>query len=72
MRKQNKTQHASLEAISNKKDYFPPTLELTIVEMECGLAANSGPVSPLTVGGNAAEVPTDWNGNDDTTITTPF
>ncbi|WP_336667801.1 hypothetical protein [Elizabethkingia anophelis] len=55
-----------------KKDYIPPKLEVEIVEMECGMAANSAAVSPQTVNGNTDEAQTDWNGNDDTTIDTPF
>ncbi|CAM3286870.1 hypothetical protein [Elizabethkingia anophelis] len=55
-----------------KKDYIPPKLEVEIVEMECGISANSAAVSPQTVGGNTDQVQTDWNGNDDTTTDTPF
>ncbi|WP_262924870.1 hypothetical protein [Elizabethkingia anophelis] len=40
--------------------------------MECGIAANSAPSSPVTVNGNTEEVPTDWNGNDDTSVNVPF
>ena len=43
-----------------------------IVEMECGIAANSAAVSPVTVGGETDQVQTDWNGNDDTTINASF
>lgn len=55
-----------------KKDYSAPTLNTILIEMECGIAANSAAVSPVTVGGNIDEIQTDWNGNDDTTISSPF
>ncbi|MET7038276.1 hypothetical protein [Elizabethkingia miricola] len=61
-----------LTKIKEKKDYFPPSLEVIIVEMECGIAANSASVSPVTVNGDVDQISTDWNGNDDTTITTGF
>ncbi|MDV3928442.1 hypothetical protein [Elizabethkingia anophelis] len=55
-----------------KKRYLRPTVDVIIVEMECGIAANSAPSSPVTVNGNTEEVPTDWNGNDDTSVNVPF
>ncbi|WP_407512144.1 hypothetical protein [Elizabethkingia miricola] len=55
-----------------KKDYSAPTLNTILIEMECGIAANSAAVSPGTVGGNTDPVSTEWGGNDDTTIDTPF
>ncbi|MCL1670974.1 hypothetical protein [Elizabethkingia ursingii] len=58
--------------IKEKKDYYPPVIEVTIIEMECGIAANSAAVSPVTVDGNADQVQTDWNGNDDTIIHTEY
>ncbi|MCT3788640.1 hypothetical protein HZQ67_14820 [Elizabethkingia anophelis] len=55
-----------------KKDYIPPKIEVEIVEIEGGIAANSAAVSPQTVNGNTDEVQTDWEGNDDTSISRPF
>lgn len=55
-----------------KKKYISPMLDVMIVEMECGIAANSAAVYPATVDGNTDQVQTDWNGNDDTTINTSF
>ncbi|AJW65252.1 hypothetical protein VO54_03827 [Elizabethkingia miricola] len=72
MKKKQKTQKEFHLETREKKNYLPPTLDVMIVEMECGIAANSAAVSPPTVGGNTDQVQTDWNGNDDTTISKPF
>ncbi|MCL1690171.1 hypothetical protein CMU59_18405 [Elizabethkingia anophelis] len=70
--KQQKTEvRFSLEN-QEKRKYISPILDVMIVEMECGIAANSAGVSPITVNGNTDEVQTDWNGNDDATIDVPF
>lgn len=70
-KKQNK--HTEfLDENWEKRKYISPTLDVMIVEMECGIAANSAAVSPVTVGGETDQVQTDWNGNDDTTINAPF
>ncbi|MCL1674548.1 hypothetical protein [Elizabethkingia meningoseptica] len=58
--------------MQDRKNYVAPRIDLAFVEMECGIAANSAAVSPVTVGGNTDQVQTDWGGNDDTTIETPF
>ncbi|ATL43437.1 hypothetical protein OZ664_10810 [Elizabethkingia sp. HX WHF] len=58
--------------VKEKKDYYPPAIETTIIEMESGIAANSAAVSPVTAGGNVDQVQTDWNGNDDTVIHTEY
>ena len=58
--------------VKKKKDYCPPAIETSIIEMECGIAANSAAVSPVTIGGNVDQVQTDWNGNDDTIIHTEY
>lgn len=55
-----------------KKEYVSPVINMILIKMECGIAANSVAVSPVTVGGNTDQVQTDWGGNDDTTIDTPF
>lgn len=54
------------------KNYLPPTINVTIVLMEYGIAAGSASVSPVAVGGNVDQIQTEWNGNDNTTIDTPF
>ncbi|WP_407500531.1 hypothetical protein [Elizabethkingia anophelis] len=72
MRKNQNTHEKLLLEVKEKKNYVSPILDTTVVEMECGIAANSAAVSPATVGGNTDQVQTDWNGNDDTTIDTLF
>ncbi|MCT4329543.1 hypothetical protein [Elizabethkingia meningoseptica] len=72
MEKKQNTQVEIHEENREKRKYISPTLDVMIVEMECGIAANSAAVSPATVGGNTDQVQTDWNGNDDTTINAPF
>ncbi|WP_407500773.1 hypothetical protein [Elizabethkingia anophelis] len=70
-----KKQHTHTEFLDEnweKRKYISPTLEVMIVEMECGIAANSAAVSPATLNGNTDQIQTDWNGNDDTIIDTPF
>ena len=70
-KKQNK--HTEfLDENCEKRKYISPTLDVMIVEMECGIAANSAAVLPPTVSGNTDQVQTDWNGNDDTTIDAVF
>ena len=48
-----KTKHTQnfLTKTGEKRKYISPTLDVMIVEMECGIAANSATVSPLTIGG---------------------
>ncbi|HFK5570243.1 hypothetical protein BAX97_11935 [Elizabethkingia meningoseptica] len=72
MEKKQNTQVEIHEENREKRKYISPTLDVMIVEMECGIAANSAAVSPLTIGGNTDQVQTDWNGNDDTTIHTEY
>ncbi|MCL1671539.1 hypothetical protein [Elizabethkingia ursingii] len=72
MKKKQEKQKEFFKETQEKKNYLPPTLEVINVEMECGIAANSAAVLPVTIGGNADQVQTDWNGNDDTTIGTAF
>ncbi|MEN5133331.1 hypothetical protein [Elizabethkingia anophelis] len=72
MKKKQNTNTEFLDENWEKRKYISPTLDVMIVEMECGIAANSAAVSPGTVGGNTDQVQTDWNGNDDTTIDTTF
>ncbi|HFK5508119.1 hypothetical protein CMU66_04165 [Elizabethkingia anophelis] len=55
---------------NEKKAYISPKLNVEIIMMECGIAANSSLVSPGTTNGIADAVHTDWEGNDDTTINT--
>lgn len=68
----NKTQNNLPKEVKMKKDYVPPKIEVIRIESECGIAANSAPVSPAATSGNTNSVSTDWNGNDDTTINTGF
>lgn len=70
--KKNNTHTEFLDENWEKRKYISPTLDVMIVEMECGIAANSAAVSPLTIGGNIDQVQTDWNGNDDTTMHTEY
>jgi len=72
MEKKQNTQVEIHEENREKRKYISPTLDVMIVEMECGIAANSAAVSPAAVGGNTDQVKTDWNGNDDTTIDAVF
>ena len=60
-----------------KKEYVSPVLlEIVLLEMEYGIAASS--VSSVSVNvkvdgnGNALPVDTDWEGNDDQNIGSPF
>lgn len=72
MKNQQKTQGEFFKQNKEKKNYSTPILDVMTIEMECGIAANSAAVSPVTVNGNTDQVQTDWNGNDDTTIEAPF
>ncbi len=54
-----------------KKDYIPPSVTTDFIEMENGIAVQS--VRTLPVGtGSGGEVTTQWDGQDDTTIVTPY
>ncbi|PUB29372.1 hypothetical protein C8J95_10623 [Elizabethkingia sp. YR214] len=71
--KKKQTVHIEfLEENRGKRKYIPPTLDVLIVEMECGIASNSAAVSPVTVAGNTDQIQTDWGNNNDTPIETPF
>ena len=72
MEKKQKTRTEFLKENPEKREYISPTLDVMMVEMECGIAANSVAVSPVKVNGNTDGVQTDWNGNDDTTINAQF
>lgn len=72
MKKKQKTHKKFLEENQKKKKYFSPTLDIILVGMECGIAANSAAVSPVTVAGSTDQVQTDWKGNDDTVVESPF
>ena len=55
-----------------RKEYVAPVLEVAFIEMEQGIAAGSASVSPLSTSGNTNAVQTNWGGNDDTEIFTPY
>ncbi|WP_454060319.1 hypothetical protein [Elizabethkingia ursingii] len=57
-----------------KKEYVSPVLlEIVLLEMEYGIAASSVSVNVKVDGnGNALPVDTDWEGNDDQNIGSPF
>lgn len=57
---------------NSKREYIPPVMEVITIEIECGIAANSVAVTPVTTGGNTDPVATDWNGNDTPSINAPF
>lgn len=57
---------------NHKKQYTPPSVSVMRIEMECGIAVNSAAVSPVTIGGKADQVQTDWTVNDESTINAPF
>jgi hypothetical protein len=53
----------SLEKQDCRKNYVPPTLSLSLIEMENGIAAGSAKVIPPDSGGKVQE---EWqNGTDD-------
>ena len=55
-----------------KKEYEAPSISVTEIEMEEGIASGSATVTPVEVNGNTDTVSTDWGGSDTTTIDTPF
>ncbi|MDV3547002.1 hypothetical protein CMU66_13915 [Elizabethkingia anophelis] len=56
-----------------KRKYISPVLEVVFIEMEQDIAAGSASVNVgVDVSGSASQVDTDWGGNDDTVIDTPF
>jgi len=57
---------------TEKKKYVSPEIDVIKIQMESGIAAASASVTPVTVNGAADQVVTDWEGTDDTTITTGF
>ncbi|MCL1668180.1 hypothetical protein M2T82_08920 [Elizabethkingia ursingii] len=57
---------------TEKKKYVSPEIAIIRIEMESGIAAASASVTPVTVNGASDQVPTDWEGTDDTTINTGF
>lgn len=67
--KKMKNTHNRDEKKHDKKPYISPALEVTIIEMEFGLAINSAAVMPLQVNSNTAEVQTSWKDEEETTYT---
>lgn len=63
-----------IQKTSNKSLYKIPRIEVTMVEIEQGIAAGSASasVAPGSTNGNVDQVQTNWGGNDDTSIDTPF
>ena len=55
-----------------KKEYKTPSISVTEIEMEQGIASGSATVTPAEINGNTDSVTTDWGGSDTTTIDTPF
>ncbi|MCT3918021.1 hypothetical protein CMU59_17600 [Elizabethkingia anophelis] len=75
MEKKTKEADKSSELVKEvltKKPYLSPTLDVTRVEMEYGIAAGSAPVSPVSVNGNVDQIQTDWENDDNQTVTAPF
>ncbi|HFK5586392.1 TPA: hypothetical protein ACGZ92_002605 [Elizabethkingia anophelis] len=63
-------QHQEInELIEFKKDYLPPQLEITIVEMENGIAAGSAMAVPLDINNKAYE---QWSSDTDVYQETPW
>ncbi|WP_407481977.1 hypothetical protein [Elizabethkingia meningoseptica] len=58
--------------LTERKTYVSPVIDVILIEMEYGIAAASASVTPVTVNGATDQVATDWEGSDDTTITTGF
>ena len=57
---------------TEKRKYVSPEIYVIQIEMESGVAAASASVTPVTVNGATDQIATEWEGTDDTTITTGF
>ncbi|HFK5529584.1 TPA: hypothetical protein ACGZ99_003669 [Elizabethkingia anophelis] len=54
---------------SLRAPYVPPEIQVIMIEMECGISAVSDTaVRPPTINGNTANVPTDWESDDNEDI----
>ncbi|HFI4796585.1 TPA: hypothetical protein ACGQK4_002304 [Elizabethkingia anophelis] len=54
---------------STKREYIPPVIEVTHIEMEEGIASGSAKITPATQEG---AVDTRWNGEETIDIETPY
>ncbi|HCD9236148.1 TPA: hypothetical protein ACGZ9Q_002366 [Elizabethkingia anophelis] len=62
------------ESCQPKKVYLAPEFEVSWIEMEEGIAANSATVNPALTGGNTDLLQTDWNTteNNNVDVESPF
>ncbi|HFK5508255.1 MULTISPECIES: hypothetical protein [Elizabethkingia] len=72
MDKEKDTSEYLIQKIVSRSLYKTPEVEVTLVEIEQGIAAGSASAMPNTTNGNTNAIQTNWNGNDDTSIDTPF
>lgn len=55
-------QNEKEESLNPKKEYLPPKIEVSFVEMENGIAANSATVIPPNTNNEVSET---WEAGDD-------
>ncbi|HCD9233397.1 TPA: hypothetical protein NEG48_000355 [Elizabethkingia anophelis] len=59
-------------AKSSKREYIPPVIEVSIIEMEEGIASGSAKVAPNSTGGLVDDITTEWDGKEVIDTETPF
>lgn len=70
MIKKNKIEKEEIQR-TTKREYIPPIIEVTLIEMEEGIASGSSKLIPATPDGTVG-AETRWNGEEVIDIETPY
>lgn len=71
MMKKNKIEKEEIQR-TTKREYIPPVIEVTLIEMEEGIASGSAKVAPNSTGGLVNDITTQWDGKEVIDTETPF
>nr|WP_199162109.1 hypothetical protein [Elizabethkingia sp. ASV34] len=66
----NKTAKNQKREIQGKKKYLSPCVKVESLAMEEGVASGSASVVPATIDGKVTQIPTSWEGEENTNIDT--
>ncbi|HFK5538400.1 TPA: hypothetical protein ACGZ96_003564 [Elizabethkingia anophelis] len=70
MMKKNKIEKEEIQR-TTKREYIPPVIEVTLIEMEEGIASGSSKLTPATPDGTVG-AETTWNGQETIDTEVPY
>ncbi|MCT4237858.1 hypothetical protein HZP42_15855 [Elizabethkingia anophelis] len=68
--KKNKIEKEEIQR-TTKREYIPPVIEVTLIEMEEGIASGSSKLTPATPDGTVG-AETTWNGQETIDTDVPY